>query len=429
MEKVSADTISKLTATYVLPSSEPVKPQPAAPELIKQVRADLQKKIDDLTKSMGGSSQRSAFSIARDKALIELATFEKIVANPPKGFRLAPVLYSRINSRQNDKTYSQFTAYVRRDFMRFLAENHAEELRTLGIAPAGIERMKAGLSPVNESGRLYEVNVDHIIERFGGGKASLTEEIDPQRPPGSGKTFLVNHFSNLLLLPKTVHELKNKLNEIQNVVQQGKPKWVLMVVPEAAPGHSGYVAQPQKERLETQEKRQPRNNLSVYRMNALEVAESTLEEINGIFVSITKAPEQKEEYEAMLKPALEDMSIRLETAFNEAHKPHHSPKPFKAFYEGKNFSTLREKVAALPVNQSDKLRTTIESIDTGLKDTYNLRARRTANNNQKPPAPPQIDNQGFTLPVKHEKKYQSQGQSKKVKKHSNGSMPSTKRRH
>jgi len=428
MEKVSADTVTELTAAYAPPGSAPAGPPPTTQKLIEQVRATLKKKIDDLTKSMDGSSQTSAFSISRDKALAELQTFEKIVAAPPKGFRLVPVLYSRIDSGQNEKTYSQFTAFVRRDFMRFLAARHADELRALGIAPAGIERMKAGLSPVNASGRMYDVNVDHIIERFGGGTASFTKEVDPQRPRGSTPTYLVNHFSNLILLPKQVHELKNKLNEIQNVVQQGKPKWVLMIVPEAIPGHSGYVAQPQPKQLTAQEtKPAAKNRLSVHRMNAVAIAESTLEEVNGIFESVAKAPAQREEYAALLKPALEDLSLRLETAFNDACKPHRSLKPFTGFYEGESFRSLRQKVKALPVNQADKLHKSIEFIDTSLKNSYNLRALKTANTNQKKPASPQ-ENPGYTLPKpatpeKYAQKLARDQQPKKVKRHSNGSLP------
>lgn len=373
MEKVSADTITELTIANALPGNGPIKAAPTTQELIDQIRTELAKRVKSLAKSMGGSSQKNAFSISHDKALAELRTFERIVANPPKGFRLAPVLYSRISAKQNDKIYTQYATYVRRDFMRFLAENHADELSALGIAPEGIKRMKTGLDPVDASGRGYAVNVDHIIQRGGGGLASMQEEVDPQRPPGSKPTYRVNHFSNFILLPKQVHELKNTLNDIQDATQTplGQNKWVLMLVPEVGPGHSGYVAQPQSQSL---------SRLHLYRMRPVQLAQTTAEQIDYIFESLGRAPEQQEIYEAELETALEDMSQRLETAFNDVSRPQQSIKPFTRFYESNSFKALRQKVDALPAGQAASMQKTLAWVDASLSARF---YKHAANNNKK----------------------------------------------
>jgi hypothetical protein len=269
---------------------------------------------------------------------------------------------------------------VRPEFIRYLAENHAGELGALGICQQGIDRMKKGLDPVDPSGRLYAVNIDHIIERNGGGKASLTKEIDPQMPSGSKPTFLVNHFSNFVLLPIQVHELKNALNDLQEASKTplGQSKWVLMIVPEAGPGYSGYVTQPQGQLqlLATH----------VQHTSALQLAVSTANQISVILEGITQNPEQEKREEELLKPALDDMAVRLKAAFNDASRPRQSLKPFLRFYQGEKFSALRRKVEVLPQAEAVELRRTMQWIDDGIKTRFNQYASRKkpANNNGKP---------------------------------------------
>jgi hypothetical protein len=381
MKKVSADTVTELTMAAA-PTPGAGGTPPTAEQMIDQIRSRLTLRIESLDKSErrgqesapSKKSSKTAFKISHSRAVKDLREFEKIVANPPNGFCLAPVLYSPIEQGQNARVYSQFSSRVRPKFMRYLAENHAEELGALGICPQGIERMKKGLDPVDPSGRLYDVNVDHIIERFGGGKASLTEEVDPLMPPGSKPTYLVNHFSNFILLPTWVHELKNDLNELQGAVKTppGQSKWVLMIVPQACPEHSSYVAQPQGH-LQTRQA-----NLHARNTTPLQLAESTAYQVNSILDGAASNPAQKD----LLKPALGDMSGRLTEAFNDASKPRQDMAAFLRFYQGESFRSLREKVEILPPEETEQLRKTLLWIDNGLETRFNrYAAKKPANNN------------------------------------------------
>jgi len=297
-------------------------------------------------------------------------------------------LYSRIPPGQNDRLDGEYGSYVRPQFIRYLAENHADELAALGICPQGIDRMKKGFDPVDPSGRLYNVNVDHIIERFGSGKASVTKEVDPLMPPGSRPTHLVNHFNNFILLPMAVHNLKNALNNIQSAAnaQRGQGKWVLMIVPQAGPGHSGYVSQPQGQLSTVQPK------LGTHRMSAWQLAASTAEQLSNILEGIGQNPEQKQKQDELLKPALEEMSKTLMAAFSDASRPRQNIKPFLGFYQGERFLSLRQKVEALPPDGTAKLREVMQSIDDGITARFNPQAvRKTpANNNERTPKAPKV---------------------------------------
>ena len=392
MKKVSADTITELTVSYSDGTGKSASP-PTSQQLIEQIRADLTLRIESLKKSMQRSQEsepqktvdtkKSAFKISHTKAVEELQKFEKIVGNVPKGFRLAPVLYNRIEQDQNARVYAQFGSYVRPEFMRYLANNHANELNTLGICQEGIERMKSGLDPVDTAGRLYDVNVDHIIERFGGGKASTTKEVDPEMPYGSKPTYIVNHFSNLILLPTKVHALKNMLNEMQDAAQtlRNQNKWVLMLVPEAGPGHSGYVAQPQSTSLES------KNNMPSHRVTTLQTAETTGKQLKNILADVPQNVEQQKRQERLLRPMLKDMVGRLTTAFNDASKPRQDIKSFLKYYQGESFTALREKIQELPLNEAVELRKTMQWIDSRIDARFNKQAARKPANTRAPKRP------------------------------------------
>jgi len=261
---------------------------------------------------------------------------------------------------------------VRPEFMRYLAENHAAELTALGISQRGIERMKRKLDPVDENGRLYDVNIDHIIERYGGGKVSTTQEVDPQMPRGSSATYLANHFSNLLLLPTHVHEMKNSLNEFQRAANTpyGQSKWILMLVPETGPGHAGYVAQPQST-LPTRQ-----GKLRIQQSSALQIAVSTAEQIGNIF-------DNSAGQDDILQPALEDMSVVLSTAFDHASKPRNDYTAFLRFYEGREFTSLREKAGTLPPDKTAELHKTVQWIDGRIEARFNHYASQKSTNDNK----------------------------------------------
>ncbi len=386
MKKVSADTITKITANAATKPGAGGTP-PTTEEMIDSIRAKLTARADALFKSEQHSQDiappgkqndpPTAFQISSVRAADDLAQFEKIVSNVPNGFRLVPVLYTLIKRPQNDKVYSQFTSYVRAKFLTYLADNHAEELEALGIGKKGIKRMAQGHNPVDDNNRPYAVNIDHIIERFGGGTASLDEEVDPLMPPGSKPTHLTNHFNNLILMPIDVHEMKNKLNGLQDAAHTpyGTSQWVLMIVPVADAAHAGYVSQPQATPLSAPSRR---NNASG------QIKSTPLQDVFNETTRLNRLIDEVIRMEGAqivnVKPALKGMDDSLKIAFNNAAYPHEI-RGFKKFYEGKKFTSLRDKLDELPAEETANLRKTLQWIDNTLSQKFNI---ITANDNFSP---------------------------------------------
>ncbi len=167
-----------------------------------------------------------------DRSVVSL--LEKAEKSPPAGFKLAPLVFSRISKEQNKEIYREFETIVQPAFLKFLAGNHADDLKKLGICEYGIARMGSGLLPIDKSGRHYDVSVDHVIERAGSGKMGLEKEIDPLMPPGSPPTYKVNHFENFILLPQKIHDFKNAINMLQDTPGRavGTSTWCFMLLPD-----------------------------------------------------------------------------------------------------------------------------------------------------------------------------------------------------
>ncbi|MBU6475514.1 MAG: hypothetical protein KGQ70_06085, partial [Alphaproteobacteria bacterium] len=378
MKKVSADTITELTASAATVAGAGGTP-PTTEELIDKVRASLRAKAKALSASgqraqetapPSQEGKRTAFDISYGDAARNLAQFEEILANVPNGFRLVPVLYTTIKHQQNAQIYSQFKSHVRPEFLRFLAREHAGELVALGICQKGIRQMALGRKPVDERNRPYAVNIDHIIERFGGGKASLTKEVDPQMPPGSAPTHLTNHFANLMLMPLAVHDLKNQLNELQGAANTplGTSKWVLMIVPETGPGHAGYVAQPQTKAPIVAPSRGNSASSRPSGMSALQKTTGTASRLNRL---LDEALRTEGAQNINLAPMLESMASSLKDAFNDSATRHHDFLSFQKFYDGRKFADLREKLEALPPVETAKLRDTLQWLDGEISRRFN----------------------------------------------------------
>ncbi|MFH1158555.1 MAG: hypothetical protein V1721_06695 [Pseudomonadota bacterium] len=218
LKNVDADTVGKLTAESAF-LCKPSEISPTAEEMIVRIRAELASREEDLKK------------------------FNDLVDNMPKGFRLVPVLYTKVDSKQNAEVMTEFSGRVRRLFLQHLANTYEAELDALGIPPHGIEQMKKGNNPDDGNDALYAIDVDHLVERSGGGRMSMEKEVDPMMPAGSTPTFRINHFSNLFLLPEQIHGVKNWMNDLQGIHKMGtgESKWVLMMIPEAAPDRSGFI--------------------------------------------------------------------------------------------------------------------------------------------------------------------------------------------
>lgn len=210
------------------------------------IRADLKSRYDATLSDEQAGVPPVKYALTSQQLATQLREFEKLIADIPTGFRLAPVLYSRITQDENAEIHTEYQFQTRPRFLRFLGENYADDLRALGICDHGIARMKNGLDPANAQGEMYDVNIDHITERAGSGLWGKSKAIDPDQPDAPA-TSHANHFGNFILLPKQVHEYKNKLNDMQHVTrtQATESMWTLMIIPERDSAHHGFVCRPQ----------------------------------------------------------------------------------------------------------------------------------------------------------------------------------------
>lgn len=376
--KVAADTVTDLTIAAA-PSPTAGGPRPTAEELVGRIRAQLQGRIDALSKSARNAQandpqkghskkQKTAFHISHGEAVRDLQNFERIISSVPNGFRLEPVLYTRIKYEQNADVYNEYVSYVRADFMRFLANNHADELKELGICEQGIAQMKQGLDPRSEAGVFYDINIDHIIERNGGGKLSQTRSVDPDKPAGSLPTYETNHFNNFVLLPLRVHDMKNDLNGLQEAATTppGQSRWILMLVPETAPGHSGFVAQPQGATLDTNEN----FNLGVHNVSAYSYVTSLASRVHDTITIIAAHPEQKPVMQPLLDAAIEEAASKLQKAFEKASQPRKDIKAFCRFYRDEKVQRLRQDESRMTPAQAARIENIFQSIDNSLSARF-----------------------------------------------------------
>lgn len=187
----------------------------------------------------------------------DIADANQALKDIPEGFRLQKLIYTRVSQDQNKEVYKEFRDVVRPRFMRFLAENHAEDLKTLGICDYGIKRMSQGIDPCDKDGRLYDISVDHVIERAGGGRLSYekAEDADLKKLCEDDEfqtTYKINHFDNLMLLPNEVHfKRKNAINDIQQLhrgLDENESVWGMMIIPVRSANSGEYVYRPLPDR-------------------------------------------------------------------------------------------------------------------------------------------------------------------------------------
>lgn len=243
-QKVSAETITELTKSADFADPASIPPQPSVDELIAAIHARIEAKYPQ-DHSAGHAAQ--SFRAANIKG--EKARLQGIFDNIPVGFKVAPVYYKKPSAQYKDEVFDEYSFRVRPNFLRFLAENHAAALKELGICSSGIHRMRRGLDPARVDGSIYDVSIDHIIERSGSGAFVARKTIDPQAPEGQGAVSEVNHFNNLVLLPDSIHLVKNALNDMQrpSKMEEGLGLWMLMIVPTCENRRCGYVAPAQPE--------------------------------------------------------------------------------------------------------------------------------------------------------------------------------------
>lgn len=153
------------------------------------------------------------------------------------GMVLVPVVYTRISKSENQAVLDEFMETAEPAFYKRLARDHESELREAGFCDHAIAQMHKGHAPTDSEGRIYNYDVDHVIERAGGGLLSTVRRIDPaliqDDPDNPQETFDVNHMSNFYFLPRELHEIKNEINGLQSAgnTPMGESKIIYMAVP------------------------------------------------------------------------------------------------------------------------------------------------------------------------------------------------------
>jgi hypothetical protein len=153
------------------------------------------------------------------------------IANVPAEMNLITLAYTKVPPDQNKDVWQEFQSRAEPAFYRHLAANHADELKAAGFCDYALSCLARGLSPTTEDGMPYNVDVDHVVERAGGGKMSTEKSVDPVT--GGPATYPINHIGNLCLIMKSWHHTKNDLNGAQNIgaTPVGETRMLCMAVP------------------------------------------------------------------------------------------------------------------------------------------------------------------------------------------------------
>lgn len=193
---------------------------------------DVQDKLTARTAELLGNRDFLAvlenISGGKAKSIDKLLT---TIANIPPEMDIITLAYTKISPEQNNAVWTEFQAHAEPAFYRHLAANHADDLKAAGFCDYAVSCLARGLSPTTEDGMPYNVDVDHVVERAGGGRMSLEKSVDPAT--GGPATFPVNHIGNLCLIMKNWHHSKNDLNGAQNIgaTPVGETRMLCMALP------------------------------------------------------------------------------------------------------------------------------------------------------------------------------------------------------
>lgn len=436
-KRVSAETITEITSSPgFAPPGAPLTP-PSPEKLVDDIRQSLDARIEKFTRLLGGDLPEEDFRRATEsleRARHHRDALDDMVREVPEGFKLVPVLYSKITQDQNAAVHDEYLSHVRTRFLKFIGEHHADAARAAGICETGIERMKLGLDPADAQGRPYDMNIDHIVERAGSGLWAIGKEKDPDQKAEVEDKFRQNHFGNLILIPTKIHEYKNTLNSLQRIgdLKPGESKWILMMTPERSDKHPAFVCPPQtpgsrwdvlgvKPRDAFNEihhadfvVKQANDRLREfraspvvdkglqaveeiarrYKRNAADMANDNIKgrrSLSAIFNDVIAHDEAAQENEKMLRPALKEAAENLSRIFDNLADNLGGPKGnallqnFGGFYRSGSMRALREAAAKLPMAEAKQLTDICKAIDTDM-DVL-MPPRKRDNNNGPAPAP------------------------------------------
>ncbi len=166
------------------------------------------------------------------------AYVEKFANKMPKGLNLAPVIYTKISSNDNQKAYKEYNDEPRKAMFILMGTVFKDKAKTMGFDDHAIKRMAGGRSPVSSAGKAYKYNIDHVMERGGAGLLSdgSLKEVDKRASEALGyqiKTRPNNHVDNLTMLRNDDHKIKTKMVRHQvKGMKNGESRLIVMPVPD-----------------------------------------------------------------------------------------------------------------------------------------------------------------------------------------------------
>ena len=155
------------------------------------------------------------------------------ITDIPPGMRLITTDYNSIESEQNKIVWQEFQERAEPAFYRHLVATQETALREAGFCDYAIDCMRRGRGPTNKDGIHYNVDIDHLTERKGGGAMCMEKSVDPVL--GGAPMYPINHVSNLCLIMRDVHtQMKNTINGLQDIgaIPAGETRRIVMAVPE-----------------------------------------------------------------------------------------------------------------------------------------------------------------------------------------------------
>lgn len=418
-KRVSAGTITDITSDPDFAGAAPVPKAPTSKELVRDIRRNLNRLENKARQLLERHPDDPGRTTALARATEQRKEFERIIATLPDGFALAPVWYSKIPQEKNARVQDEYLDRVRREFLKFVGANYEKELLALGICQHGVDRLKKGIEAADKDGNIYDLSIDHIVERSGSGlwAETASKRPDPDNPSGRD-AFPVNHFGNFILLPEKIHQMKNALNTLQRIEDGGalESRWMLMLVPERTEAEPHFVAPAQKpgHPLHGVERRPP----DVFRKisHAAFIVDQTRKSIRAVLsheaiaANDNKAPlaevfDRAAKKDPAVKAALDDVRPQLDEAhglvkglFNEVATRRKLPKgkrayeAFVEFFDGRQTHRLRDAADQMPFVEAKRLRESFDEISRLIAlhradDLREMGRARDANDNAPKEAP------------------------------------------
>ncbi|MDP2206952.1 MAG: hypothetical protein Q8K65_11670 [Alphaproteobacteria bacterium] len=241
----------------------------------------------------------------KQKKLSEI--LEKIADMPP-GMRLMTTDYISITSEQNKIVWQEFQERAEPAFYRHLAATQEAALRESGFCDYAIDCMRRGHGPTNKDGIHYNVDIDHLTERKGGGPMCMEKSVDPAL--GGAPMYRINHLSNLCLIMRDVHtQTKNAINGLQsiNAIPAGETRRIVMAVPEEGKELMMIHAQDLRAGI------QPPKETSYFALGPSLLIRNDLQEMEET-VTVSTAQEREKFFNDMIRPNLTH-TLKLWDAF------------------------------------------------------------------------------------------------------------------